>query len=276
MNGTLRWNSVNDSVPRTVTADPNATSRVVILMRLLADAPDTGLSVRAAEAQTGISKSAVQRILAKLANMDMAALRPDGNYVAGPAMVSWAAQLLRRSTLLEVADRIMRQVAAEVDETVCFAQFMPSERRVVFVHVVEIDRPVKYTVPVGSTAPFHAGAIGKAVLAWLPGDVLQNLPMEPYTPDTPQDRDALSRELQEIRTAGYAVSYGERYVGAVGIAAPVVVDECPVGAMSISVPRPRLDPDKVEQLGERIVLATRQMAEMMPRLSTPLPPRSGA
>ena len=69
----------------------------------------------------------------------------------------------------------------------------------------------------GLTAPLHVGAPGKALMAFLPADererVLATLTLEPLTPETITDLDALRAELDRTRVRGYAVSIGSAHPG---------------------------------------------------------------
>lgn len=237
--------------------------RVVSLLTCLAQEPETGLSIRQAAQRSGISRSAVQRTFAKLAAMGVAKATPDGSYAAGPVLYELATQLISGSTMLEFADRIMRDLVARVEETVCLTHLVPTEERLIFLHAVQCRKPVQYVVPVGSTAHLYAGAAGKAVLAWLPRTTLERLEMSAITPSTPTDREALAAELDAIRERGYAISMGERFPEAVGIASPVFSDVGIVGSMSITVPRSRFDQDQLPHLSEQIRSASGELSALL-------------
>jgi IclR family acetate operon transcriptional repressor len=237
-----------------------AVSRVITVLGLLAEDPDEGLSIRKTAERAGISRSAVHRILSQLAQCGVARARSDGVYAAGPVFYELATRLISGSTLLESADRLMQQLVRDVGETVCLTQLVPAEQRLVFVHVVECDKPVKYVVQVGTTAPLHAGAAGKAVLAWLPDGVLGKLDLPSITPSTPTDRAALAAELAVVRDRGYATSLGERFTEAVGIAAPVFTDGVVTGSMSVTVPRSRYSDDQLPVLSGLVAAAAEEFS----------------
>jgi len=78
---------------------------------------------------------------------------------------------------------------------------------------------------VGAAIPWHACALGHAIVAYLPeaqrtralaGDLV------PLTGRTKTTRAALSRALARVRRRGYAVEDQEATVGDAGIAAPIL------------------------------------------------------
>ena len=99
---------------------------------------------------------------------------------------------------------------------------------------------------VGRTYPIHAGAAGKAILAWQP-QVLDRpgLKLGQVTPATITDAAKLRRELERIRQRGYAESESEMVPGAASLAVPVQVERrsgpVVVAALGIVVPPHRRD-----------------------------------
>jgi acetyl-CoA synthetase len=71
------------------------------------------------------------------------------------------------------------------------------------------------------TRGFHALAMGKAVLAWLPETVVRHQTLEAFTPFTLTDFEILRAEFEWIRKHGIAVQLEEFSLGFSGVAAPV-------------------------------------------------------
>jgi acetyl-CoA synthetase len=68
---------------------------------------------------------------------------------------------------------------------------------------------------------FHALAMGKAVLAWLPETALEGFNLEPFTRFTITDFEVLRAELEWIRNHGISVQLEEFSEGVNGVAAPI-------------------------------------------------------
>jgi acetyl-CoA synthetase len=71
------------------------------------------------------------------------------------------------------------------------------------------------------TRGFHALAMGKAVLAWLPETVLKAQTLKAFTPFTLTDFEVLQAEFEWIRSNGIAVQLEEFSLGFSGVAAPI-------------------------------------------------------
>lgn len=96
----------------------------------------------------------------------------------------------------------------------------------------------------GRIVPLHAGASVQAILAFLPPKEQEEFissPLQQFTPRTVTDPEGLRRRLALIKKQGYAVTRGELYPGAMGIAAPIFLGETRVVAsLAVSGPIPRM------------------------------------
>ncbi|WP_322410839.1 IclR family transcriptional regulator [Microbacterium invictum] len=76
---------------------------------------------------------------------------------------------------------------------------------------------------VGDRLPLHATGVGKVLLAYAPDDVVAHVAraMARYTPFTVRDELALRRELEAVRTRGFARTREELGLGSASIAVPI-------------------------------------------------------
>ncbi len=114
----------------------------------------------------------------------------------------------------------------------------------------ESDGPVRVAQDVGALRPLHCTAVGKAIAAWLPGDVLeralQGVRFERYTAKTITTRQALAAELKRVRAAGHAMDDEEMYEGLRCIAMPVFGARGQVlASMCVVGPRQQITRDKL-------------------------------
>lgn len=122
---------------------------------------------------------------------------------------------------------------------------------------------------VGGDAPAHSTALGKAMLAWLPAeDVDERIGGGISTPTTRTVRDleALHQELNRVRTrGGLAIERGECFDDIACVAAAIHSPEGPIAAISlvgdVSTPLERVAPIVID--------AARQVSlELYPELAT--------
>jgi len=88
---------------------------------------------------------------------------------------------------------------------------------------VDGPQPLKAITSIGSRVPASVVSTGKALLAWLPPECLDQAMthLKRYTPLTLVKRKDIEKDLEETRLRGYSVNRGEFRIGVSGIAAPV-------------------------------------------------------
>jgi DNA-binding IclR family transcriptional regulator len=148
---------------------------------------------------------------------------------------------------VDVYDIAKSEVTALADETGEHANLMVEEHgRGVYLQREQRGQPLDVDVRVGSSVPLHATALGKAILAHMPADrvdeVLAARPLEQFTPQTVTDREAIERELATVRETGVALDDEERVRGLRCVAAPILSTEDRIlGSVSVSGPASRID-----------------------------------
>jgi DNA-binding IclR family transcriptional regulator len=103
-----------------------------------------------------------------------------------------------------------------------------------------VEKPLLPTIysRFGKTAPAYCVSLGKAILAELPradlDTYLADRPLLRRTPNTVTRPGALRRELAGIKREGYAVDREEYMTGTFCVAAPIVIDGNPAGAIGLT------------------------------------------
>jgi DNA-binding IclR family transcriptional regulator len=95
---------------------------------------------------------------------------------------------------------------------------------IVLHHVFRPDNTVQI-LEVGAAIPWHACALGHAIVAYLPDAgraAAMAADLAPLTGRTKTSRVALGRALAQVRKQGYAVEDQEATVGDAGVAAPIL------------------------------------------------------
>jgi len=109
----------------------------------------------------------------------------------------------------------------------------------------------------GEQRPMHATATGKAILAHLPEDRVETIVddhgLPEFTEKTITSREALREELAEIRDSGVSFDNEESVEGLCCIATPVLVEDEPLGSISVSGPCSQFsDTERREELREAV------------------------
>jgi DNA-binding IclR family transcriptional regulator len=153
-----------------------------------------------------------------------------------------AQSLAMAGDLVALAQPLMDELVRTTTETVQLAKLDGLEN--VYLAISESPHPMKLVSSVGARLPAHTTGVGKALLASLPEAALNSLldgkDLESFTPRTITDHAALRRELQRIRSQGYAEDREEYIVGCRCVAIPILdATGTTLAAMSVSIPTPR-------------------------------------
>jgi DNA-binding IclR family transcriptional regulator len=257
--------------------DRTAVFRTVAVIDLLARADPHGVGVRELASATGISRSAAHRVLTGLTQLGYARQLPSERYEPGALALAWTALTGDRLTIEEAVQGALTELSAKFDETALAASYGPeAETEIVYRAVAPSSKPVRYILDVGSRAPLYAGASGKAVLAYLPDSLIDELELVGFQPQTVTDPRKLRADLARIRASGVAWSFGERIAEAVGCAAPVFRASSVAGSISLTVPGYRFEESQRDAIGAAVVAAAATATGLLtaaPRPLVPGPPR---
>ncbi|WP_040816547.1 IclR family transcriptional regulator [Nocardia concava] len=231
-----------DSQSRSIAAVERAMDVLLLFGR--SGRPDLGVTEIANE--LGITKAAVHRILTALRSRDLITLEPTTRrYALGHAAMALGRAYLARTDLRVMAGPELRRLATLTGETATLSIRRGDTR--MYVDQVVPDQELRMEVALGQPYPLHAGSSSKAILAYLRkeeiDEYLRRHELTAFTAATITSQRKLRTELNAVRTRGYAVSLGERQIGAASIAAPVLDhDGGVVAAISVCGPLSRFEP----------------------------------
>lgn len=173
----------------------------------------------------GLSKSTVHRLLVALQRKEMVGRRTDSErYAIGHKALELALSATTHADLVGIAMPFLEEIRERMGETGALA--LKVGLRYTYVSQVVSSKEHHVRPVLGVQYPLHWGATGKIILATVKadelGECLRVVPHLRSTPRTVTDPNLLLSQLEQIRRDGYAVSFGERNMGAGAIAAPVV------------------------------------------------------
>jgi IclR family acetate operon transcriptional repressor len=210
---------------------------------------------------TGIDKSTVYRLLSDLQQGGLIEQDPDTTkYCLGFGLVRLAGLALHGLDLPRVARPHLREMARLSRETVNLS-VMTDDDVIINIDGVVSPRMVRNVGWIGREMPLHAVSGGKVMLAYLPGERVDQIlarGLEAYTERTVTDPARLREEMEQIRQMGYGTAEEELEVGLSAVAAPIRNHEGEVvAAISVSGPSFRLPGDRLVELG----VGARRMAD---------------
>ncbi|MGH3390445.1 MAG: IclR family transcriptional regulator [Actinomadura sp.] len=228
-------------------------------------APELGISEIARA--TGLATSTTHRLLTALQHNRLIRQTAHRRYALGPLFVQLTHIETAHTTLRGLALGPMHALRDLTDETVGLHELLPSGERTVL-EQVESRQPLRRTyTELGEPIPLFYGAPGKAMLAFIPHAAREKslaAPIEQVTAATITDPDVLSRQLDRIREAGYALSFAERTPGIRTVAAPIFGHgDRVVGCLSLSGPETRMPRQRMEELAGHVSRAAWTVSEAL-------------
>ncbi len=213
-----------------------------------------------------VSRSTAFRFLVTLERRGYLAKTAGGKYRLGLNLFSLGMVAHQRMELVNLVHPHLEKMAVDCGETCHLAIFSDA------VHIMFIDRAVsgsslKMDTALGYSQVAHCTASGKAILAFLPEqNVEQYLRRAPYpriTEHALPNEAAVRRKLLQVRVEGYASDEEEAELGLTCYAMPLL-DRTgrAIAAVSVSGPTTRMTQHKQKHL-ERISAAVKAISRAM-------------
>ena len=188
-----------------------------------------------------MNRSTVSRMLSVLNRLGFVRQNPENKkYSLGPEVYSLAVAYRRsfQSTLAQIAKPYLDQLRLELKQTVVLE--IPASDRVMVSYVTEGLGPIKISARVGDRHCYHTSAGGKCILAFSSEEFIDDIlssELQSFTPKTITDPQELGKELDAVRSGGFAFDDEGNNPGIRAFAVPVFDKEnAPVAAIVTAGP----------------------------------------
>jgi DNA-binding IclR family transcriptional regulator len=213
--------------------------------------------------RVGLAKPTTHGLLRSLVAHDLVTQDPaSGKYSLGAGVLQLGNAYLDGSELRARSLLWAESLAQRTNEAVWVAT-LSGTRAIVLHHVFRPDNTVQI-LEVGAAIPWHACALGHAIVAYLPALESARVMAEERTPLTGRTRTtraALGQALAQVRRRGYAIENEEATVGDAGIAAPIAGRQGVVGSIGLVGPAERmLDRGTQAELTRAVVESARSVS----------------
>jgi DNA-binding IclR family transcriptional regulator len=225
------------------------------------DTKNPELTLSEIASRTGMPLNTTSRLVAQLTDWGALTSGEERRYMIGPrvwdlGLLSQVHRELRRSAL-----PLLRDVFAATKRNVHLA--VRDGTSALFVERLSEPRTAPLISQPGSRIPLYACGVGKALLAYSPGTVVEEVMAEAIslTDRTIVDPEAFSRELAEVRARGYARTVEEFTRGArsIGVA---VLDPSGHAVAAVGVVADSASQD-IDQLAPVLQVAARAIARRL-------------
>jgi IclR family acetate operon transcriptional repressor len=226
-------------------------AKAIGILDILASKAEVGISLAELSSLIDMPKSSTHRYLATLQKLGLADRKDGDRFCLGTKVIELAGSFLAKSDLRNESQAVLNDLAEKTGETIHLA--VPSGTEVVYIAKVESKHALGMFSHIGARLPMHCTSLGKAILAFSHEDLLHAVlaqSLRSRTPNSITSAKALKEELALIRSRGYAIDNEENEIGIRCVGAPIFdFTATPIAAISISVPRERMDPERCTLLG---------------------------
>ena len=238
--------------------------RVLDIIEILSSVP-SGMMLSDIASASGLHISTVHRLLTSL--IDRGYARKDrfsGKYCLTLRLFEIGCKVSGAMDLLSLARPWLDELADFAQEVVHLVKWDGTE--VVYLYkTVPVPLLVRMAAYVGGRNPMYCTGVGKAILAYLPEDVVEQIwkasDVHPITENTIVDFNILKKQLAKVRECGVAIDNEENEPGVFCMAAPIFDwQHQPIAAISVSAPIVRMTPQAQKRVMPKIIQATMEIS----------------
>lgn len=182
------------------------------------------LSLTEVARTSGLPLSTARRLLLELTEWGAVERLPDQRYRIGIRLWQIGSLALQQRDLRDAAVPFMQDLYGATKENVQLVVLDGTQA--LCIEKISSAKAVPTATHVGGRLPLHATGVGKVLLAYSPAGVLRTAierGLARMTPNTITEPGRLAAALREARSRGLGYSYEEMTLGAVSVAAPILV-----------------------------------------------------
>jgi len=239
--------------------------RMVAVLKALEMAPEQNLEQVAKRAE--LNESTALRYLLSLARYELVERNPaSGRFRLGLSLFRLGTKSIAHRDVVTAAMAVMDELLERFGESVNLA--IHQQGQVVLLRALQSPAPTRKGAVPGDSDPWHATALGKALLAAMPDEearaILAAGPLRSYTPTTFTTEADVLRDLQRTKSRGFSMDDEESVEGlrCVGVAIRDH-DGVPRYALSVSGPKSRMPYQRLEEIGVAMIPGAAQISRAL-------------
>lgn len=202
---------------------PRATTRIVQVLRILAELPEGATLSQLAEL-AATPKTSLLALLRALAHAHYLVHR-DGRYSLGVEAFKLGAAIVAQRRFPEIARPVMERIALDAGETVLIGQLASDRPSLVYVMSAESRHAIRFIAGIGERRELYSSSGGRVLLAALPEpqqtQYFRDTPFAAHTPYTVTNKREIRRLVKEAGETGVAVTVEQSSIDVVGFGAPI-------------------------------------------------------
>ena len=245
--------------------EPTRLSSVAMAVRLLKSFSEgeAEIGVTSLSRRLGVAKSTVYRLASTLVSEGLLEQNPETEkYRLGMSLFALGALVRQRMNVATDARPFLFHLREATGETVHLAILEGPD--IVFVLNLESNHAIRMRADLGARKPAFCTAEGRAMLAFQPQDVVNDVlgrRLVPRTPKTIIDAGQIRAALEEVRALGFATEDEQSELGMRSVAAPIRnANGRVVAAIGLAGPIQRLSDEALASFAPLVADAARTIS----------------
>lgn len=201
--------------------------RAISILELLGENVD-GLSLGVIANSLSLNKTTAHRIIQTLRCKGFITQEDDGKYLLDFKILYLSNCITKNFNIFTVSKPLLEDFASKVDATIHISKLDDTKNNIVYLSKIEPKRSNKTFIMssrVGKTAPCYCTASGKLLLSPYTNEEIEkymkDVKFKKYTENTLKNMPELLKEIEDIRTLGYAIDRNEYDSGILCISMPI-------------------------------------------------------
>jgi len=224
------------------------------------------LSLAEISRRLGMPKSTAHNLVTTLLSAGYIEKVDGDEYALGTAPLSLTQNIRVCVEVRDPAAPLLRNLADSTRESVYLT--VREQDTALYIYAIESPRRLMARSAVGEYSPLHCTSVGKAILAFLPeeevNDIISREGLPAFTANTITDPNSLKEELIETRMRGYSVDRAEHELNTYCIGAPIFSRNGEViGSCSISGTDPEITKSKLDTLSREVRITAQEISRRM-------------
>lgn len=242
-----------------------ALDRAVTILYMLAEHP-RGLSLADLSRETGLTTTTAHRMLAALKVKELVRETPEGLHALGIGTLMLSGPYLQGLDLRNEIRPHLEELNISLNEA-CHVGVLASPH-IVYIDKLDSTHPMRMASKVGATMPAVRTAMGKALLAELSSETVNQALRDSQTQLSETVKEgAFLENLVEVRRRGYALDLEENERGICCVGAALKDDTGrAVAALSVSGPKERMTEKRLSEVVAQVKSCARTISEALGHL----------
>jgi len=245
--------------------EPQRLSSVAMAVRLLKSFSEgeAEIGVTTLSRRLGVAKSTVYRLASTLVSEGLLEQNPETErYRLGMSLFGLGALVRQRMNVATDARPFLFHLREATGETVHLAILEGAE--IVFVLNLESNQAIRMRADLGARKPAFCTAEGRAMLAFQPKEIVDDVlakGLVPRTPKTLISERAIRKALEDVRATGFATEDEQSELGMRSVAAPIRnANGRVIAAIGLAGPMQRISDEALASFAPLVVDAARTIS----------------